>query len=112
VIPAGPSKAGQAAEPDFLRLLPKEFLDSLGKQRKYTGSRMLDLLRALRNKKNHYEDMTPSLKHLVGRLPDGYLAFWAVKFPNLLLVCWQVVYETKWSQTDRFLKYYDPPVHS
>jgi serine/threonine-protein kinase/endoribonuclease IRE1 len=35
---------------DFLKRLDKSFVDTLGKQRKYTGTRMLDLLRALRNK--------------------------------------------------------------
>lgn len=35
---------------DFLRRLDKGFVETLGKQRKYTGSKMLDLLRALRNK--------------------------------------------------------------
>src|SRR6186713_2949282 len=42
---------------DFLRVLPAAFKDTLGKQRKYSGHKLLDLLRALRNKKNHYEDM-------------------------------------------------------
>ncbi len=31
---------------NFLAQLDKCFVDSLGKQRKYTGDRMLDLLRA------------------------------------------------------------------
>ncbi|KAK2822994.1 hypothetical protein FQN49_007576, partial [Arthroderma sp. PD_2] len=61
---------------DFLKLLPKDFKDSLGKQRKYTGSKMLDLLRALRNKRNHYNDMSEHLKAHIGGLPDGYLNFW------------------------------------
>ncbi|KAL1894279.1 bifunctional endoribonuclease/protein kinase ire1 [Ceratocystis pirilliformis] len=93
---------------DFLRALPREFTESLGKQRKYTGSRLLDLLRALRNKKNHYEDMSDSLKRTVGSLPDGYLSFWTVKFPMLLLVCWDVVYCLGWDSTDRFREYYEP----
>ncbi|KAK2057240.1 hypothetical protein LY76DRAFT_112648 [Colletotrichum caudatum] len=93
---------------DFLRLLPREFVDSLGKQRKYTGSRLLDLLRALRNKKNHYEDMPDSLKRTVGPLPDGYLAFWTVRFPRLLLDCWNVVWTVEWDSTDRFREYYEP----
>ncbi|KAK4129904.1 hypothetical protein BT67DRAFT_253131 [Trichocladium antarcticum] len=93
---------------DFLRHLPREFVDSLGKQRKYTGSRMLDLLRALRNKRNHYEDLSASLKRTVGPLPDGYLAFWATRFPNLLIVCWNVVYDLRWELTDRFREYYEP----
>ncbi|KAK3303076.1 uncharacterized protein B0T15DRAFT_262743 [Chaetomium strumarium] len=102
------SHAEAVVKGDFLRQLPREFVDSLGKQRKYTGTRMLDLLRALRNKRNHYEDMPDSLKKTVGPLPDGYLAFWARRFPNLLIVCWNVVYDLSWADTDRFREYYLP----
>lgn len=93
---------------DFLKLLTREFVDSLGKQRKYTGSKLLDLLRALRNKRNHYEDMSDSLKRSVGSLPDGYLVYWTVKFPMLLLTCWNVVYNLHWETSDRFREYYEP----
>ena len=93
---------------DFLKTLGREFVDSLGKQRKYTGSRLLDLLRALRNKKNHYEDMSDSLKRSVGPLPEGYLSFWTTRFPMLLLVCWNVVYNVRWEESDRFREYYEP----
>jgi serine/threonine-protein kinase/endoribonuclease IRE1 len=93
---------------DFLKPLGKEFVDSLGKQRKYTGTRLLDLLRALRNKKNHYEDMSDKLKKDVGPLPEGYLSFWTRKFPNLLITCWNVVYAVEWDETDRFKEYYMP----
>lgn len=93
---------------DFLKPLGKEFVESLGKQRKYTGTRLLDLLRALRNKKNHYEDMSDSLQKHVGPLPDGYLNFWTRKFPALLITCWNVVYEIRWDDTDRFRDYYLP----
>ncbi|KAL2132774.1 hypothetical protein VTI74DRAFT_3398 [Chaetomium olivicolor] len=100
--------AEEVCRGDFLKLLPREFVDSLGKQRKYTGSRLLDLLRALRNKKYHYEDMPESLKKSVGPLPEGYLTFWARRFPNLLIVCWNVVYDLQWDTTDRFREYYRP----
>ncbi|KAL7942737.1 hypothetical protein V8C42DRAFT_150745 [Trichoderma barbatum] len=93
---------------DFLKVLTREFVDSLGKQRKYTGNKLLDLLRALRNKRNHYEDMSDSLKRNVGSLPDGYLVYWTVKFPMLLLTCWNVVYNLQWETTDRFREYYEP----
>lgn len=93
---------------DFLRALPREFVESLGKQRKYTGSRLLDMLRALRNKRNHYEDMPETLKRTVGPLPEGYLGFWTRRFPMLLLVCWDVVYKVRWDETDRFREYYLP----
>lgn len=102
------SYAATVCGSDFLKPLGKEFVDSLGKQRKYTGTRLLDLLRALRNKKNHYEDMSDKLKKDVGPLPDGYLNFWSRRFPNLLITCWNVVYEVQWEETDRFREYYLP----
>ncbi|KAL3418004.1 hypothetical protein PVAG01_11014 [Phlyctema vagabunda] len=100
--------ASEICHGDFLKPLGKEFVESMGKQRKYTGTRLLDLLRALRNKKNHYEDMSDKLKKDVGPLPDGYLSFWTRKFPNLLITCWNVVYDVQWEETDRFRDYYLP----
>ena len=104
------SHAPRVCRGDFLKPLGKEFVESMGKQRKYTGTRLLDLLRALRNKKNHYEDMSDKLKKDVGPLPDGYLSFWTRKFPNLLITCWNVVYEVRWDDTDRFKEYYMPAI--
>jgi serine/threonine-protein kinase/endoribonuclease IRE1 len=96
-------------EMDFLRVLPRDFKDNLGKQRKYTGSRMLDLLRALRNKRNHYNDMPEYLKAHIGGLPEGYLNFWTVRFPSLLMSCHWVVTELDLTQTDRFRRYFTLP---
>ena len=91
---------------DFLRHLPREFLATLGKQRKYNGNKVLDLLRALRNKKNHYEDMPEAVKERVGGLPEGYLGFWTRRFPSLLMCCQRVVMEVGWDSRDRFRRYY------
>ncbi|KAJ5902589.1 KEN domain ribonuclease activator [Penicillium taxi] len=96
-------------EQDFLRLLPRDFKDNLGKQRKYTGSRMLDLLRALRNKRNHYNDMPEYLKAHIGGLPEGYLVFWTVRFPSLLMSCHKVIVELQLTKIDRFQRYFTPP---
>lgn len=100
--------APEVVRGDFLKVLSREFVDSLGKQRKYTGSRLLDLLRALRNKRNHYEDMSESLKRSIGSLPLGYLCFWTTRFPNLLMVCWNVIYNQGWEDEDRFREYFQP----
>ena len=97
----------EEARGDFLRALPGEFKDTMAKQRKYKGNSVLDLLRALRNKKNHYEDMPASVKEKVGPLPAGYLGFWTRRFPNLLLTCWRVVRELGWEEKDRFRRYYE-----
>jgi len=92
---------------DFLKVLPANFVDTLGKQRKYTGSRMLDLLRALRNKKNHYEDMPEDVKRKVGALPAGYLQFWTTRFPKLLMACHEVVEQCQLQQSERFRTYFE-----
>ena len=91
---------------DFLRVLPHEFVLTLGKQRKYKGGSLLDLLRALRNKRSHYEDMPEETKRKIGGLPEGYLTFWTRRFPNLLLTCWRVVEDVGWTGRDRFKKFY------
>lgn len=90
---------------DFLRRLDKKFVDSLGKQRKYTADRMLDLLRALRNKRHHYADLSDELKLRVGELPSGYLKYWTSRFPRLLIVCWNVVMELGLESDARFRGY-------
>ncbi|KAI9752917.1 MAG: Peroxisomal membrane protein pex16 [Chaenotheca gracillima] len=96
---------------DFLKRLDKAFVDHLGKQRKYTGGKMLDLLRALRNKKNHYLDMPEHVKAHVGPLPDGYLAYWMRKFPLLLLKCYQVIrVDCGLEDSSRFRAYFELPV--
>ena len=52
--------------------------------------------------------MHEGLRRLVGPLPEGYLAFWTVRFPGLLLACWNVVYSVGWDGADRFREYYEP----
>ncbi|KAI9885635.1 MAG: hypothetical protein M1823_002555 [Watsoniomyces obsoletus] len=103
------STAPQVLGTDFLRRLDRAFVDTLGKQRKYTGSKMLDLLRALRNKKNHYQDMPEHVKAHVGPLPEGYLQYWAVRFPTLLLQCYYVVVQCRLEGLPRFKAYFSPP---
>ncbi|KAI0146821.1 hypothetical protein GGR57DRAFT_282706 [Xylariaceae sp. FL1272] len=106
------SYAPQVCRGDFLKVLPKEFVESLGKQRKYTGSRLLDLLRALRNKRFHYGDLNDNLKKMVGPVPDGYLGFWTRRFPNLLIVCCNVIYKLNLEELDTFQEYFKARIPS
>lgn len=79
---------------DFLRSLPKNFLTEMGKQRKYNGAKMLDLLRVIRNKKNHFQDLPENVRELMmGGCAEGYFGFWARRFPSLLVVCHALVLE-------------------
>jgi serine/threonine-protein kinase/endoribonuclease IRE1 len=79
---------------DFLKALPKNFITEMGKQRKYTGSRMLDLLRVIRNKKNHFQDLPENVREMMmGGSAEGYFGFWGRRFPSLLVVCHALVLE-------------------
>lgn len=93
---------------DFLKILPKDFVESLGKQRKYTGTRLLDLLRALRNKWNHREDLSDALKKSVGTSHEDYLGYWSRRFPNLLVVCCEVIWSLELRDAVRFREYFEP----
>ena len=67
---------------------------------------MLDLLRALRNKKNHYEDMSADVKKRVGSLPEGYLMYWTARFPMVLMACFWAIKDCRVEGNARFRGYY------
>ncbi|KAI9482315.1 protein kinase and ribonuclease [Coemansia mojavensis] len=75
------------------RRLDPHLRRDLGKFRKYDGTRLRDLLRIIRNKKNHYQDMPPPLREALGDIPDGYLHYFESRFPYLLLHCYYFVLE-------------------
>ena len=55
---------------------------------------MLDLLRVIRNKKNHFHDLPENVKEMMlGGSTEGYFNFWAKRFPSLLINCHCVVLE-------------------
>lgn len=66
-------------------------LENLGKYRKYHGDRVMDLLRAFRNKYHHFNDMPPELQKLMSPLPKGYMEYFTSRFPNLLMSIYYVV---------------------
>jgi len=92
---------------DFLRALPRSFINEMGKQRKYTGSKMIDLLRAIRNKKNHFHDLPDDVKELMmGGSVEGYYEFWAKRFPSLLINCHCLLLERDLVQRFKMERYY------
>ncbi|KAK4052377.1 bifunctional endoribonuclease/protein kinase ire1 [Microbotryomycetes sp. JL201] len=70
---------------DWQKALDRTLLDNLGKYRKYDGKSVRDLLRVLRNKKHHYQDLPEPVRRNLGDLPGGFLSYFTTRFPNLLL---------------------------
>ncbi|KAK9244002.1 hypothetical protein V1506DRAFT_542850 [Lipomyces tetrasporus] len=76
---------------DWYKRLDRSLIENLGKYRKYHTDKVLDLLRALRNKKHHYQDLPPNVQAALGGVPDGFLAYFSQRFPNLLMHVYYVV---------------------
>lgn len=93
---------------DFLRAIPRSFINEMGKQRKYTGSKMIDLLRVIRNKKNHFHDLPDDVKEqMLGGGAKGYYGFWAKRFPSLLINCHALIIERGLATRFRMERYFD-----
>lgn len=93
---------------DWLRALPKTFIAEMGKQRKYTGSKMIDLLRVIRNKKNHFHDLPEDVKEqMLGGSAKGYYEFWAKRFPSLLVNCHCLILERDLVGKFRMERYFE-----
>ncbi|KAF7329834.1 hypothetical protein MKEN_00246800 [Mycena kentingensis (nom. inval.)] len=92
---------------DWQGRLDRLFLENLGKFRKYDGRSVQDLLRALRNKKHHYQDLPENVKRHLGSMPDGYLAYFTRRFPRLFLHVHSVIGNTTLRTESMFRAYFD-----
>ncbi|BGP26510.1 other/IRE protein kinase [Rhodotorula toruloides] len=85
------NRAREIVGDDWQKALDRTFLENLGKYRKYDGASVRDLLRVLRNKKHHYQDLPESVQRALGDLPGGFLSYFTTRFPHLLLHVYDTV---------------------
>ncbi|QLL33361.1 hypothetical protein HG536_0E02720 [Torulaspora globosa] len=76
---------------DWTTKFEKDFMDNLGKYRKYSGSKLMDLLRALRNKYHHFMDLPEDLAAAMSPIPAGFYNYFALRFPNLLMTTYSII---------------------
>ncbi|KAI9099768.1 kinase-like domain-containing protein [Phlyctochytrium arcticum] len=93
--------------PDWYRRIDRMLSDNLGKYRKYDGASVRDLLRALRNKKHHFQDLPPAVQTALGSPPDNFLTYFTSRFPALLLHVYHVVADTKLRSEPMFQQYFE-----
>ncbi|KAK4874212.1 hypothetical protein RN001_013572 [Aquatica leii] len=89
---------------DWRVYISPEIGKDLRKYRSYSGGSVRDLLRALRNKKHHYRELSPETQQELGSIPDGFTDYWTSRFPLLLIHTWlsmQIV-----ANETSFLNYY------
>ncbi|EMD37006.1 hypothetical protein CERSUDRAFT_137409, partial [Gelatoporia subvermispora B] len=92
---------------DWHSRLDKLFIENLGKFRKYDGKSVQDLLRALRNKKHHYQDLPDNVKRLLGSMPEGFLSYFTRRFPRLFLHVHGVVAASSLRNESMFRTYFE-----
>ncbi|KAJ7747930.1 hypothetical protein DFH07DRAFT_830611 [Mycena maculata] len=92
---------------DWHSRLDRLFIENLGKFRKYDGRSVQDLLRALRNKKHHYQDLPDNVKRHLGPMPEGYLAYFTRRFPRLFLHVHSVIRDTALRSESMFRSYFE-----
>lgn len=69
---------------DWSLHLDSVITDDLRKYRGYMGASVRDLLRAFRNKKHHYHELTEDVQNMLGSIPNEFTNYWIDKFPSLI----------------------------
>eukprot|EP00047_Mylnosiga_fluctuans_P022388 m.118884 g.118884 ORF g.118884 m.118884 type:complete len:859 (-) comp9244_c0_seq2:291-2867(-) len=93
---------------DWRTPLDPALLADLGRFRKYNFSGVVDLLRALRNKKHHYQELPAELRALLGDVPDGFLAYFTKRYPRLIVHVFSAVMNSCMRDEPPFRIYSEP----
>ncbi|KAG0086097.1 bifunctional endoribonuclease/protein kinase ire1 [Podila epicladia] len=91
---------------DWYKVIDRTLVENLGKYRKYDGNSVRDLLRALRNKKHHYQDLPAHVKRALGDLPHGFLNYFTSRFPKLMLHLYYIVAEDPKLRNESMFRHY------
>lgn len=85
-------------------IIPSGLLMNIEKYRSYSYNSVKDLLRVIRNKKNHYNELSSDMKKLVGNIPEGFYSFFDQRFPDLLITVFRYM-ETYFLSDSMFRQY-------
>uniref|UniRef100_A0A1B6C1J1 non-specific serine/threonine protein kinase n=1 Tax=Clastoptera arizonana TaxID=38151 RepID=A0A1B6C1J1_9HEMI len=73
---------------DWRLNVDEEIVADLRKYRTYRGDSVRDLLRAFRNKKHHFRELSEQAQMSFGSTPESFVDYWISRFPMLLLHSW------------------------
>lgn len=80
--------------PTWSRRLDTAVWEDLCAFRKYNGRSARDLLRAIRNKRNHFHELAPEIRRILGETPDKFVEYFRQRFPRLLIEAYRLVEST------------------
>jgi len=89
----------------WTRQLDNCLVQELKKFRKYDPTQLTDLLRFIRNKKNHFRELSHECKELLGSTNESFVTYFIVKFPRLMIAIDEFV-RSKLIEEAVFKEYY------
>ncbi|PAA93687.1 hypothetical protein BOX15_Mlig014508g1 [Macrostomum lignano] len=94
---------------DWSDRLDIQVYDNLVTFRGYRTHRLVDLLRAIRNKRNHFRELSPSVQLLLGRSTEEYVHYFTSRYPQLLTYLYNVLVAVKLEHSfERYYSSLDP----
>ncbi|XP_021714102.1 serine/threonine-protein kinase/endoribonuclease IRE1a-like [Chenopodium quinoa] len=84
--------------------LEPQFINDIGRYRRYKYESVRDLLRVIRNKLNHYRELPAEIQGLLGSVPDGFDEYFMNRFPRLLIEVYKVV--SKFCRSEKWFQKY------
>ncbi|KAG5529969.1 hypothetical protein RHGRI_030366 [Rhododendron griersonianum] len=79
-------------------------LNDIDNPRWYYYDRVRDLLRFIRNKKNHFFDLPHEIQDTLGSVPEGFDGYFRSRFPKLLMEVYKVLH--KYCSAEEWFKNY------
>lgn len=71
--------------------LDSELVSDIGRYRRYKFDSVRDLLRVIRNKLNHYRELSQEIRAILGQPPEGFYSYFSGRFPRLLIEVYKVI---------------------
>jgi len=85
--------------------LGEDIVRSISQYRTYNGTKVKDLLRAIRNMSHHFHHLDPVVKLAIGSLEDGLVNYWVSRFPKLVLHTHNAM--ITWKSCDELATFYN-----
>ncbi|KAH9819103.1 IRE protein kinase [Melampsora americana] len=100
-----PTNLSNQIQLNWDKRVDKVLIENLGKYRRYDFGSIRDLLRVLRNKKHHFQDLPENLKRTLGNLPEGFLNYFTKRFPSLIIHVYLII-DQFFSHESMFYNYF------
>jgi len=78
------SRASDVTKNDWISIITQDLRQDI-ESRSYNGSSVKDLLRVIRNKQQHYDELLENVKLSLGPIPDKFASYFTERFPLLLV---------------------------